>query len=166
MNFIFPALMVAMTIAAFLRQQPPPWHEWVWLAAYWAQAIIRAPHAKRNVANVVTGDKRDVSEKIALAAMFLTMGALPIIEVGTNVFGFADYALPLWAAIIGALLQIPFLWLFWRSHADLGGTGARRSKPAKAMSLLPMVSTPASATRCMRRSGARQLRSLCSCRTG
>jgi protein-S-isoprenylcysteine O-methyltransferase Ste14 len=120
MNFIFALLMLAMTIAAFLRQQPPPWHEWIWLAAYWAQGIIRAPHAKRNAANVIAGDNRDLSEKVALAAMVLTMGALPIIEVGTNIFAFADYALPLWASIIGALLQIPFLWLFWRSHADLG----------------------------------------------
>jgi protein-S-isoprenylcysteine O-methyltransferase Ste14 len=120
MNYIFPALMIAMTVAAALRSPPPPWHEWVWLIAYWAQGIIRMPHARANAANVVTGGNRDPSEKIGLAAMFVTMGMLPIIEVGTDVFAFADYTLPLWAAIIGALLQLPFLWLFWRSHADLG----------------------------------------------
>jgi protein-S-isoprenylcysteine O-methyltransferase Ste14 len=120
MNYVFPALMITMTITAFLRQQPPPWHEGIWLAVYWMQAIIRVPHVKRNAANVIVSDKRDLNEKIALAAMFLTMGALPIIEVGTNIFAFADYALPLSAGVIGTLLQLPFLWLFWRSHSDLG----------------------------------------------
>jgi protein-S-isoprenylcysteine O-methyltransferase Ste14 len=119
-NLIFPALMLAMTISAFLRSPAPPWHEWVWLAAYWVQGAIRAPHAHANAANIVTLANRDLSEKIGLAAMFLTMGLLPLIHVGTGAFGFAAYELPAWAAMIGAALQVPFLWLFWRSHADLG----------------------------------------------
>lgn len=119
-NLIFPALMIAMTIAAFLRSAPPSWHEWVWLTAYWAQGAIRAPHAHANAANVITEANRDLSEKFGLAAMFVTMGLLPLIEVGTGAFSFAAYTLPAWAAAIGAGLQVPFLWLFWRSHADLG----------------------------------------------
>jgi protein-S-isoprenylcysteine O-methyltransferase Ste14 len=120
MNIIFAALTLGMTLAAVFRTPPPPWHEWVWLGAYWVQGFIRMPHARANAANIITGGNRDLSEKIGLGAMFVTMGMLPLIEVGTGAFAFADYALPTWAAAIGAALQIPFLWLFWRSHANLG----------------------------------------------
>lgn len=120
MNFLFPMLMIAMTIAALFRDPRPMWYEWIWLGAYWVQGIIRAPHARRNGANVITAGNRDRSEKFALGAMFICMGLLPVIEVGTNAFAFADYVLPPWMAVLGAALQLPFLWLFWRSHADLG----------------------------------------------
>ncbi len=45
---------------------------------------------------------------------------LPLLHLATGVFVFEDYRLPGWASAVGALVQLPFLWLFWRSHADLG----------------------------------------------
>jgi protein-S-isoprenylcysteine O-methyltransferase Ste14 len=45
---------------------------------------------------------------------------LPLLQLATGVFAFADYRLPNAATILGAVAQLPFLWLFWRSHADLG----------------------------------------------
>ena len=52
--------------------------------------------------------------------MFLAMMLLPLTYLVTPLFRFADYILPDWATAIGAAVQVPFLWLFWRSHVDLG----------------------------------------------
>ncbi|MEL6205187.1 MAG: protein-S-isoprenylcysteine O-methyltransferase [Pseudomonadota bacterium] len=48
------------------------------------------------------------------------MFALPCIAIGTPLLDFASYPVPVGVALAGALLALPTLWLFWRSHADLG----------------------------------------------
>ena len=52
--------------------------------------------------------------------MFLAMMVLPLAHLSFGVFSFADYRLPASATALGAVLQLGYLWLFWRSHADLG----------------------------------------------
>jgi protein-S-isoprenylcysteine O-methyltransferase Ste14 len=46
---------------------------------------------------------------------------LPLVLVATPLLAFADYDLPAWATVVGAAVQLPLLWLFWRSHTDLAG---------------------------------------------
>ena len=111
---------VALLVLALLRWREYGWGALVWLAAFIAMTAIRMPHSVRNRANIVVGARKDATEKALLAAMFLTMMFLPLLHLATPLFAFADYRLPHWATGIGAALQIPLLWLFWRSHADLG----------------------------------------------
>jgi len=90
----------------------------VWLAAFVvtfaiARLISYETEATPSLHRAAT------SEKALLAAMFLTMRVLPLLRLGTHEFAFADYALPDWAMWIGVLAQVPFVWLFWRSHVDL-----------------------------------------------
>lgn len=94
--------------------------ELVWFLAMIVMFIVRAPHGKRNQANEITGHRKDLTEQTALTGMFLTMSALPTLELATRLFSFASYTLPEWAMWMGVALQLPFVWLFWRSHADLG----------------------------------------------
>src|SRR5690606_36343561 len=92
----------------------------VWLAVFLAMCAIRTPHSLRNRANTVVEARKGATEIALLAAMFMTMMVLPLLHLATGVFAFAAYALPDWAVWLGALAQIPFLWLCWRSHTDLG----------------------------------------------
>lgn len=120
-----PAIMtmlvaLALLILAVLRWRDNGWGALVWLAAFIAMSAIRTPHSMRNRANVVVEARKDGTEILLLAAMFGAMMVLPLIHLATGLFAFADYALPDWATAIGAIVQIPFLWLFWRSHADPG----------------------------------------------
>lgn len=98
------------------------WPQWVWFLAYLVMFAIRMPHAKRNASNVIIANSNNAMESLMLTSMFLTMGLLPLF--GLTVWGrfmaFADYELAQELAILGAFLMVPFLWLFWRSHADLG----------------------------------------------
>ncbi|WP_205027995.1 protein-S-isoprenylcysteine O-methyltransferase [Oleisolibacter albus] len=112
--------MVMLLTAALLRWQANGWGALVWLAAFLVMVLIRTPHSVRNRANIIVQSRRDSQETALLAGMFLTMMVLPLVHLSTGLFLFADYRLPGWITLIGAVLQIPFLWLFWRSHADLG----------------------------------------------
>ncbi|HMO76947.1 MAG TPA: protein-S-isoprenylcysteine O-methyltransferase [Sphingopyxis sp.] len=111
---------LALLILALLRWRENGWEALVWLSVFAAKLAIRMPHSLRNRANMVVDARKDAGEKLLLSAMFAAMMLLPLLHLATPLFAFADYALPEWASWIGALAQVPFLWLFWRSHADLG----------------------------------------------
>ena len=120
MNIFVTVCTVILAVPAFWRWRASGWGALVWLAAFVAMTMIRAPHALRARKNVVVATRMDMTEKLLLAAVFLTMMVLPLLHLATRVFGFASYWLPAWATAVGAAVQLPFLWLFWRSHADLG----------------------------------------------
>lgn len=82
--------------------------------------IIRLPHEKRNKANTIRIDNKSPQEKILLFLVFVGMMILPIVYLSTSWLSFADNSLPISTKIIGLLLVVPTLWLFYRSHKDLG----------------------------------------------
>ena len=96
------------------------WSTFLWLAVSVALVAIRMPHLVRNRTNQVVVRRVDRVEVCLLVVVCLAGLVLPLIHVTTGLFALADYDLPEWATVTGAVLQIPVLWLFWRSHADLG----------------------------------------------
>ena len=117
---VLMAIGAGLIIFALSYWRVTGWGALIWFAGFVGQIIIRAPHARRNAKNQIVDDKKDASERLMLGAMFLTMVIFPLVHLATGLFSFADYVLPDWATAVGAVLQVPFLWLFWRSHADLG----------------------------------------------
>lgn len=83
-------------------------------------SIIRYPHEKRNKTNKITTSQKGTLEKILLGLAFLGMVLLPLVYLFTSLFSFADYDVPLWLQLFGLLSIVPMLWLFYRSHKDLG----------------------------------------------
>jgi len=114
------ALCAVLVAMAVWHWRANGWGALVWLAAFVAMAAIRMPFARRTRVNTVVLAQKDATETLLLAGMFLTMMVLPLLHLATGVFAVADYRLPLWATAAGAAVQLPFLWVFWRSHADLG----------------------------------------------
>lgn len=85
-----------------------------------ATVVIRKPHEKRNKDNTITQDNKTNLEKTLLAITSLGMMILPLVYLITPFLSFANYTLPLYVHLIG-IAMIPFmLWLFYRSHKDLG----------------------------------------------
>lgn len=111
---------LALLILALLRWRDNGWGALVWLAAFVAMTAIRLPHSLRNRANNVVDARKDATEQLLLTAMFLAMMLLPLLYLATPFLSFANYRLPQGLTALGAALQLPGLWLFWRSHADLG----------------------------------------------
>ena len=64
--------------------------------------------------------RRDARELTLLAVLGVGTMLLPLLYLFTPWLGFADYRLPAWAPWCGSVAMGAALWLFWRSHADLG----------------------------------------------
>jgi len=89
------------------------------LLASIVMVVIRAPHGQRSrgipVARSQKGPLEIALLTVAWAAFFLTL-----FWIATPVFDFADYPLHPLPLLTGTPGLVLGLWLFYRSHADLG----------------------------------------------
>ena len=67
----------------------------------------------------------DGLERALLVIVFAGCILLPVIYLATDWLAFADYRLPDWIAMAGSATMVAALWLFWRSHSDLGRNWSR-----------------------------------------
>jgi len=99
-----------------------PIHPWnlVFLIGFIIYVVIRDVFKQRakNTEKVIR--RVTALEKILMAIVIPGALLLPLIYLFTPWLAFADYHLPPFAPWCGLLLMILSLWLFWRSHADLG----------------------------------------------
>jgi protein-S-isoprenylcysteine O-methyltransferase Ste14 len=97
-----------------------PWYaKAVILLASIVMVVIRAPHGQRSRAVPVVKSRKGALEIVLLTIAWVAF-FLPLIWVATPVFAFADYPLYPVPFVTGALCLVLGLWLFYRSHADLG----------------------------------------------
>ena len=83
-------------------------------------AIIRIPHQRRNKSNKITNSQISVLEKVLLFAVWLGMMVLPMLYIFSPWISFVDFEIPIWMQWIGVAIIACALWLFYRSHKDLG----------------------------------------------
>jgi protein-S-isoprenylcysteine O-methyltransferase Ste14 len=89
------------------------------LASSIVMVMIRAPHGQRSRAVKVARSRRGALETALL--MFAGLAFfVPLIWVVAPVFAFADYSLHPVPLLVGVVCLAVGLWLFARSHADLG----------------------------------------------
>jgi protein-S-isoprenylcysteine O-methyltransferase Ste14 len=91
----------------------------VMLVASVVMVVIRAPHGRQSSRVNVARSYKGRLEAALLTFVWIAF-FLPLIWIVSPVFSFADYALRLWPFSAGALCLVSGLWLFHRSHADLG----------------------------------------------
>jgi len=119
-SLLLTGIAVLIILAILLKSQALSWPELVWFIAFIFMFLIRLPFTRQVKTNQITFELRDVTEKLLLLGMFASMMLLPGVYLLTPWLDFADYAVPNQLVVVAALLQLPYLWLFWRSHADLG----------------------------------------------
>ena len=119
---VVPVVFLIFLLAALYNWQNIRWYEACWLLALIAQGAIRGPFAKKNAKNTVISRHKSGSETAMLIMAMVLMCFLPLIYLSSvkTVFAFADYTAPKWLIYLGVALIVPGLWLFWRSHVDLG----------------------------------------------
>src|SRR6266513_2508716 len=97
-----------------------PWFaKVVILLASIVMVVIRAPHGQRSRTIPVVRSRKGPLE-IALLTIAWVAFFLPLLWIATPVFAFADYPLHPIPLLTGAVCLMLGLWLFHRSHADLG----------------------------------------------
>jgi protein-S-isoprenylcysteine O-methyltransferase Ste14 len=89
------------------------------LAASVAMIAIRAPHGQRSREARVAKDFKGKQEVILLSLAWIGF-FVPLIWMVSPAFAFADYPLHLGPLVAGVVCIVAGLWLFYRSHADLG----------------------------------------------
>jgi protein-S-isoprenylcysteine O-methyltransferase Ste14 len=94
--------------------------EIVYGAAIVAEMAIRAPISRKQRKESKSESRVSSQEKTLLGLLFLSMFFLPLIYSATSWLDFANYSLPTWAGWLGVILILLALFVFWRSHADLG----------------------------------------------
>lgn len=96
-----------------------PWNV-VFFIGFIAYLAIRGKFARRVKGNELTVRRVDLLEK-GLLGFTIAGSTLPVVlYLFTPWLAFADYRLPMWAPWCGVAVMLVALWLFWRSHADLG----------------------------------------------
>ena len=92
----------------------------VFLAGFIVYVGIRGFYKQRTKGNELVVRRVDGVEKALMIIVIPGGLLLPVIYLFTPWLAFADYRLPAGAPWCGVLLMAAALWLFWRSHADLG----------------------------------------------
>ena len=92
----------------------------VFLIGFIVYVSIRGVFKERTKRNQKVVNRADGVEKMLMAIVIPGGLFLPVLYLFTPWLGFADYHLPRAAPWCGAALMVAALWLFYRSHADLG----------------------------------------------
>jgi protein-S-isoprenylcysteine O-methyltransferase Ste14 len=89
------------------------------LASSIVMVVIRAPHGQRSRGVKVIRSSRGPLEIVLLTLAWLAF-FVPLVWIAAPIFAFADYPLHAVPLIGGVVCLAVGLWLFARSHADLG----------------------------------------------
>ena len=101
-----------------------PWNI-VFLIGFVAYIIIRGVFEQRTKGTEKSISRFDGRERALLCLVFVGCMLLPVVYLFTNWLGFADYRLPSYLPWAGTVTMVAALWLFWRSHSDLGHNWSR-----------------------------------------
>jgi len=96
-----------------------PWNI-VFLVGFIIYVGIRGVFERRTRGNEKVVRRLDALEKTLLVVVAVGSLILPVLYLFTPWLSFADYRLPAIMPSCGAVLMVAALWLFYRSHSDLG----------------------------------------------
>jgi protein-S-isoprenylcysteine O-methyltransferase Ste14 len=94
--------------------------EIVWVLSIVAWYVIRYPFERRAKRVRIVSGRRSSSDAIGLAAALFGLAILPGIYVATGFPERADYPATVWAVVLGTIAFSAALWVFRRSHKELG----------------------------------------------
>lgn len=90
-----------------------------------AEILIRFPHERQRRQTRMVVDRVSGLERLLIGLVAVGLGLLPAVYVFTSWLNWADYRLSPRASSaaggVGTALLAIAVWIFWRSHTDLGG---------------------------------------------
>ncbi|TCU17983.1 protein-S-isoprenylcysteine O-methyltransferase [Rhizobium sullae] len=92
----------------------------LWVLGVVAWYVIRYPFERRAKRVRVVSHRRSTTEKIGLASALLGLAIAPGFYVATGMPEAADYPARAWAVAVGAVLFATAMWVFRRTHKELG----------------------------------------------
>src|SRR5262245_24487317 len=92
----------------------------IWFLGCVAWYVIRYPHQRRSRKTPIAQRTARSRELVLLAISFCGLFIVPLIYVLTDQPAFATYAFRPWQAWLGTVVFAAALYLFYRTHRDLG----------------------------------------------
>lgn len=92
----------------------------VFLLALVVSTVIRVPFEQRYKRNTIIKSLRTHGEIAYVYLLFLAMAVLPLLFIFSTYLTVSDYSRPGSLGWIGTASLVAAIWLFWRSHVDLG----------------------------------------------
>jgi protein-S-isoprenylcysteine O-methyltransferase Ste14 len=92
----------------------------VWLAFALCWGVIRYRYGRRARRNRQIEEQDRIYEIVLLTLSFAGFLGVPVLYLATPWLSFADYSFQPVMFCAGIVISAGSLWLFWRSHADLG----------------------------------------------
>ncbi|MEM7217367.1 MAG: protein-S-isoprenylcysteine O-methyltransferase [Pseudomonadota bacterium] len=120
MRWIGALVAVALLAALIWRLPINGWGSLCWFVYMAVMGAIRGPFEAASKTESTSESRQTTLENALLFGVSLGAAFLPAAHLATGVLVFADYAAPAWVPAIGIPLAALGLWLFWRSHTDLG----------------------------------------------
>lgn len=81
---------------------------------------IRAWYKRKLAASKKASSQSTAMDKFLIALVILGQIILPLLAIFSPLLKWADYAFYPITTVAGASVMVSGVWLFWRSHADLG----------------------------------------------
>lgn len=97
----------------------------IFLLGLLAYVVIRGIFEQRVKGTATALSRSDGRERALLLLMFIGGLLLPLLYLFSDWLKFADYRLPVFVPWCGVAAMLTALWLFWRSHVDLGRNWSR-----------------------------------------
>lgn len=94
--------------------------EVLWVVGIVAWYVIRRPFERQAKRIRVVDNRRSSVDTIALGAALVGQGLVPGLYVATGAPAAADYPAHAWAVALGVIFFSSGLWLFRRTHKELG----------------------------------------------
>lgn len=91
-----------------------------WGAGIIGWYVIRRPFERRAKAVRVVENRRSAIDRIGLGGAVAGQGVVPGIYIATSMPSVADYPARIWAVALGVVLFSSGLWLFRKTHKELG----------------------------------------------
>ena len=84
------------------------------------QIVIRTPFQLQTKDNQIEKKNQTMEDKLLLGLVFLGMMVLPLVYIFTSWLDVFNYKPHFGFILLGAVMYVFGLWLFWRAHKDLG----------------------------------------------
>ncbi len=94
-------------------------YDFIFIATLVLCFFIRFPYEKKNLKLKKVKSDVTLKERINLLCVFTGSLTMPLLYIFTPWFNFSNYPVSLYQGVVGSMLAIAGLWLFWRSHKDL-----------------------------------------------
>ncbi|PST24093.1 isoprenylcysteine carboxylmethyltransferase family protein [Mesorhizobium plurifarium] len=94
--------------------------EIAWVLGIVAWYFIRRPYERRAKRVRVVSHRRSASEMLGLSAALVGLAIVPAFYVATGIPEGADYPARLWSVVLGAAIFFLAMWVFRRTHKELG----------------------------------------------